>query len=106
MNVAKRRKEGHESDWSTALAKQVFRVERLLVGTQRAVIIGQRHAKARRQAAIKHAGLFQIVETRQAWNSTVKICPGIGKGPLIQIEDSIATAQLMKSVFPEDYPAR
>ncbi|MCC6363942.1 MAG: YkgJ family cysteine cluster protein [Bryobacterales bacterium] len=45
----------------------------------------------------------EIVETRQAWHRTVRTCPGIGKGPLIQIADAVAIAAGMKEAFPDSY---
>lgn len=40
----------------------------------------------------------EIVETRQAWHRTAKSCPGIGKGPWIQIEDAVRIASEMKKI--------
>lgn len=45
----------------------------------------------------------EIVETRQSWNRTARTCPGIGKGPLIQIADAAAVAAGMKEAFPDSY---
>lgn len=45
----------------------------------------------------------EIVETRQSWQQTVELCPGIGKGPLIQIENAVLRARVMKMAFPECY---
>jgi Fe-S-cluster containining protein len=47
----------------------------------------------------------EIVETRQSWQRTVELCPGIGKGPLIQIADAVQRAGEMKRAFPESYNA-
>jgi Fe-S-cluster containining protein len=45
----------------------------------------------------------EIVETRQAWHRTARTCPGIGKGPLIQIADAVTISAEMKAVFPDSY---
>ncbi|MBL8174851.1 MAG: YkgJ family cysteine cluster protein [Bryobacterales bacterium] len=45
----------------------------------------------------------EIVETRQSWQRTVELCPGIGKGPLIQIAGAVSRAQEMKRAFPKSY---
>ncbi len=45
----------------------------------------------------------EIVETRYSWRRTVELCPGIGKGQLVQIEAAVERAQEMKRAFPETY---
>src|ERR1041385_6587244 len=35
----------------------------------------------------------ELVENREAWKQTGKFCPGIGKGPLIQIGDAMQIAE-------------
>ena len=45
----------------------------------------------------------ETVETRQAWHRTVQLCPGIGKGDLIQIERAVEIANEMKAAFPDCY---
>jgi len=47
----------------------------------------------------------EIVETRQSWQRTVELCPGIGQGPLVQISDAVERAREMKRAFPESYNA-
>jgi Fe-S-cluster containining protein len=45
----------------------------------------------------------ELVEDRAAWNRTGKFCPGIGKGPLIQIGDAMETAEEQRRAYPDDY---
>ena len=45
----------------------------------------------------------ELVENREAWKQTGKFCPGIGKGPLIQIGDAMQIAEEQRREFPEDY---
>jgi Fe-S-cluster containining protein len=45
----------------------------------------------------------ELVESRQEWFKTAKYCPGIGKGPLIQIESANAQAEEMRAGYPEMY---
>jgi Fe-S-cluster containining protein len=45
----------------------------------------------------------EIVESREAWKRTGKFCPGIGKGPLIQIGTAMEIAEQQRREFPEDY---
>jgi Fe-S-cluster containining protein len=35
----------------------------------------------------------ELIATRKEWNRTASYCPGIGKGPLIQIEKALARAR-------------
>ena len=46
----------------------------------------------------------EVVETRQAWHRTAKSCPGIGKGPLIQIGTAVEVAHEMRVAYPTQYP--
>src|SRR6266496_4071375 len=38
----------------------------------------------------------ELVESRREWKKTARYCPGIGKGPLIQIETARAQAREMR----------
>ena len=42
----------------------------------------------------------QNVATRRAWKKVGRVCPGIGVGPVIPIEDVRATAQECKDALP------
>ncbi len=44
------------------------------------------------------------VETQKGWQRTAKHCPGIGKGPLIQIGEAVETAHEMRIAYPTHYP--
>ena len=45
----------------------------------------------------------ELVESRREWNKTAAYCPGIGKGPLIQIADARRDAGEMRQNYPEFY---
>jgi hypothetical protein len=45
----------------------------------------------------------ELVEQRAAWNRTAKYCPGIGKGPLIQIGTAMELAEEQRRAYPDDY---
>ena len=45
----------------------------------------------------------ELVESRREWKKTARWCPGIGKGPLIQIEKARAQAQEMREGYPAMY---
>jgi len=45
----------------------------------------------------------ELVENRKNWNQTAKNCPGIGRGPLIQIGQAIEIADEMRRSYPSDY---
>lgn len=45
----------------------------------------------------------ELVESRSEWNKTAQYCPGMGKGPLIQIESAQAQAREMREAYPELY---
>ena len=45
----------------------------------------------------------ELVESRAAWKSTARYCPGIGKGPLIQIGEAMEIAEEQRRAYPEMY---
>src|SRR5215813_6349217 len=45
----------------------------------------------------------ELVDSRREWRRTARYCPGIDKGPLIQIEDARAQAQEMRDAYPALY---
>jgi Fe-S-cluster containining protein len=45
----------------------------------------------------------ELVESKREWKKTAKYCPGIGKGPLIQIENAKAQAAEMRQGYPAMY---
>jgi Fe-S-cluster containining protein len=45
----------------------------------------------------------ELVESRREWRKTAGYCPGIGKGPLVQIEFARREAAEMKSSYPSLY---
>jgi len=45
----------------------------------------------------------ELVESRREWKKTARYCPGIGKGPLIQIANARAEAQEMREGYPGMY---
>jgi uncharacterized protein len=45
----------------------------------------------------------ELVESRREWNKTAAYCPGIGKGPLIQIENARRDAAEMRQNYPQLY---
>jgi len=45
----------------------------------------------------------ELVESRREWRKTAKYCPGIGKGPLVQIEVVREQAREMKEGYPGLY---
>ncbi|HLK62090.1 MAG TPA: YkgJ family cysteine cluster protein [Bryobacteraceae bacterium] len=45
----------------------------------------------------------ELVESRREWKKTAKYCPGIGQGPLIQIEVARQQAQEMREGYPGLY---
>jgi len=46
----------------------------------------------------------ELVENRNAWKGTATYCPGIGKGPLIQIGAALEIDDEMHNAYPEQYP--
>jgi hypothetical protein len=45
----------------------------------------------------------ELVESRREWKKTASYCPGIGKGPLIQISEAKAQAAEMRTAYPGMY---
>ena len=45
----------------------------------------------------------EVVGRRIAWNRTARYCPGIGKGPLIQIGTAMEMAEEQRKAYPEMY---
>jgi Fe-S-cluster containining protein len=45
----------------------------------------------------------EIVERRSTWRATGRLCPGIGKGPLIQIGSALEIAEEQRRAYPEMY---
>ncbi len=45
----------------------------------------------------------ELVESRREWRKTAKYCPGIDRGPLIQIESARTQAQEMREGYPGLY---
>jgi len=43
------------------------------------------------------------VESKQEWKKTAQYCPGMGQGPLIQIELAREQAREMREAYPEQY---
>ncbi len=58
---------------------------------------------SRRPRLLDSSGQNGKVENRDAWNSTARFCPGIGKGPLIQIGDAMEIAEQQRCAYPNDY---
>ncbi|MBV9742420.1 MAG: YkgJ family cysteine cluster protein [Acidobacteriia bacterium] len=46
----------------------------------------------------------ELVESRRQWRKAASFCPGIGTGPLIQIEAARQQAAEMRSGYPALYP--
>lgn len=45
----------------------------------------------------------ELMDSPRAWAKTAKYCPGIGKGPLIQIRNAQAQAEEMRQEHPKLY---
>jgi len=45
----------------------------------------------------------EMVESRREWRKTARYCPGIDKGPLIQIDFARAQAREMREAYPALY---
>lgn len=45
----------------------------------------------------------EMVESRREWRKLAHYCPGIDKGPLVQIEDARAQAEEMRAGHPAMY---
>ncbi|MGD0363441.1 MAG: YkgJ family cysteine cluster protein [Bryobacteraceae bacterium] len=48
----------------------------------------------------------ELTKTTRAWRRTAAWCPGIGQGPLVQIESVRAQAQEMRAAYPSMYGLR
>jgi hypothetical protein len=46
----------------------------------------------------------EIIESTEAWEETARTCPGMNKGPLIQIAAARAISDEMRSAYPQMYP--
>ena len=45
----------------------------------------------------------ELLQRKAEWNRTAKYCPGIGKGPLIQIGTALETAEEQRHAYPAMY---
>ena len=45
----------------------------------------------------------ELVESRREWKKTARYCPGMGRGPLVQIEVARRQAREMREAYPEMY---
>jgi Fe-S-cluster containining protein len=45
----------------------------------------------------------ELLERKAAWNCTARYCPGIGKGPLIQIGTALEMAEEQRMAYPKMY---
>lgn len=45
----------------------------------------------------------EMVESRREWRKTARYCPGIGKGPLVQIAEARQQAEEMRRAHPALY---
>jgi len=45
----------------------------------------------------------ELTESRAEWRKTARWCPGIGQGPLIQIESARGQAEQMRKAYPQMY---
>jgi len=45
----------------------------------------------------------ELVDSKAQWRETARYCPGLGQGPLIQIELARAQAREMREAYPEQY---
>jgi Fe-S-cluster containining protein len=45
----------------------------------------------------------ELVERKAAWNRLARFCPGIGKGPLIQIGTAMEMAEEQRRAYPKMY---
>jgi Fe-S-cluster containining protein len=46
----------------------------------------------------------EIIETHATWDETAQRCPGMNKGPLIQIETAQEISEEMRTGYPQMYP--
>jgi uncharacterized protein len=45
----------------------------------------------------------EFLENKTSWNQLKKFCPGIGKGPLVQINTARRRAEEQRKAYPEQY---
>ncbi len=45
----------------------------------------------------------ELVESRSEWKRTARYCPGMGKGPLIQIGTAMERAEEQRKAYPDMY---
>ncbi len=45
----------------------------------------------------------ELLESRQEWRKTARYCPGLDRGPLVQIEAAQEQAREMRDAYPEMY---
>jgi uncharacterized protein len=45
----------------------------------------------------------ELLESKTPWMKTANYCPGIGKGPLIQIKNAKRRAEVMRDAYPTMY---
>jgi Fe-S-cluster containining protein len=45
----------------------------------------------------------ELMDSKREWQKTAAYCPGIGKGPLIQIEGARGQAREMREAYPGMY---
>jgi len=45
----------------------------------------------------------ELLDNPEAWDATARYCPGIGQGPLIQIEQARETVRDMREAYPRLY---
>jgi uncharacterized protein len=48
----------------------------------------------------------ELVESRREWLKTARYCPGMGKGPLVQLEIAKREAEGMREAYPAMYRLR
>src|SRR5579872_5383455 len=48
----------------------------------------------------------ELVESRREWRKTARYCPGMGKGPLIEISIAKEQASEMRTAYPAMYPPK
>ena len=46
----------------------------------------------------------EIIETEESWKETAARCPGMNKGPLVQIETAKQISSEMPAAYPQMYP--
>jgi Fe-S-cluster containining protein len=45
----------------------------------------------------------ELVDSKQQWKKTARYCPGMGQGPLIQLEAAREQARDMREAYPAQY---